>query len=101
MAYMKEQKICTFTKEGYRLQLLKITDNNEVSYFQIRKNRCIVATMTSIEFAYKRFTNIVYQVTIQKQINFGEPEPIQAPERYSQKIIEAYEEEMLLSLKSL
>lgn len=77
---MKEQKICSFTRNCYRLQLLKITDNDAAPFYEIRENRRITGTYCTIEAAHKKFISLTYIDTMQKKIDFDEVEPIQAPE---------------------
>ena len=76
---MKEEKQATYSRQGYRLQLLKITDTKENSYYQIRENRHIIVTYTTIVPAWKKFNNMIYENNMQKTINFGEPESIHTP----------------------
>lgn len=88
---MKEHKVCSFTRNGYRLQLLKITENDAAPYYEIRENRRITGTYCTIEAAHKKFMSLTYLDTMQKRLNFDEVEPIQAPNADSIKNLTKYE----------
>lgn len=65
---MKEKKICSFTQPGYRLQLLKITETTVNGYYQIRENRRIKATFTTLDAAIKKFYALQGDKVLQKDI---------------------------------
>lgn len=85
---MKEHKVCSFTRNGYRLQLLKITDNDTAPFYEIRENRRITGTYCTIEAAHKKFISLTYLDTMQKRLNFDEVEPTRTPADNNSKNLE-------------
>lgn len=92
----QEKKIYSFTGNGSRLQLLKIADK-----YVIRLNRKKIWQTYNQEVAFRRMQHETNLLLMQKTINFEELEPIQAPERYSQKYIDLYEKEILQNLQNI
>lgn len=74
---IKEEKICSFTQNGYRLQLIQMstriyTIDGKFSYtspkYQIRENRKVIKTTIHIYQARKIFAQMVTNIVLQLKI---------------------------------
>lgn len=78
---IKEEKICSYTKKGKRIQLLKIWNyllddpkkyitGKQAYYFQIRINRKIIQNFTFESQANKKMCSILTEDLLQQKFNF-------------------------------
>lgn len=65
---MGEKKICSYTKPGYKLQLLQTNKYSVNPRYQIRENRRIKANYTCVEDAYIKFCNLVANDVLQTRL---------------------------------
>lgn len=76
----KEQKIATYSEPGKRIQLLKITNDQELKNcknqpkikikYQIRRNRKITHTCFSEYVARKKYASIITGEILQQKFSF-------------------------------